>query len=150
MANFGKMIIFAATKLVEMIRERIYQQMLKRGVNQVMLCNDLSLTLPNFNAFIRGKRTMPYKDLVAVMKYLRLSVAPQGMESTSSPVESMSEIFRERVKQGGLKLVEVEAAAGVNRSTISSFITGRSVTSSKNLGKMMQALGLDIVPFKKN
>lgn len=144
------MIIFAAIKLVEMIRERIYQQMLKRGVNQVTLCNDLCLTLPNFNAFIRGKRTMPYKDLVSVMKYLRLSVAPQGTESTSTQVENMSEVFRERVKQGGFKLVEVEAAAGINRSTISSIITGRSVTSTKNLGKLMQALGLDIVPYKKN
>lgn len=144
------MIIFAAIKLVEMIRERIYQQMLKRGVNQVTLCNDLCLTLPNFNAFIRGKRTMPYKDLVTVMKYLRLSVAPQGTESTSVQVENMSEVFRERVKQGGLKLVEVEAAAGINRSTISSIITGKSVTSTKNLGKLMEALGLDIVPYKKN
>lgn len=93
---------------------------------------------------------MPYKDLVAVMKYLRLSVAPQGTEVTSVPVESMSEIFRERIKQGKLKLVDVEAAAGVNRSTISSIITGRSVTSTRNLGKLMSALGLDIVAYKKN
>lgn len=133
-----------------MIRERIYQQMMKRGVNQAMLCNDLCLTLPNFNAFIRGKRTMPYKDFVAVMKYLRLSVAPQGTETTSVPVENMNEIFRERIKQGKLKLVEVEAAAGINRSTISSIITGRSVTSTRNLGKLMSALGLDIVAYKKN
>lgn len=133
-----------------MIRERIYQQMLKRGVNQATLCNDLCLTMSNFNAFIRGKRPMPYKDLVAVMKYLRLTVAPQGTEVTSVPVENMSEVFRERIKQGKLKLVEVEAAAGVNRSTISSIITGKSVTSTRNLGKLMSALGLDIVAYKKN
>lgn len=133
-----------------MIRERIYQQMMKRGVNQAMLCNDLCLTLSNFNAFIRGKRTLPYKDLVAVMKYLRLSVAPQGVETTNVPAENMSEIFRERIKQGKLKLVEVETAAGINRSTISCIINGRSVTSSRNLGKLMSALGLDIVAYKKN
>ena len=143
------MFIFAGLIFVYMIRERIFQQMMKRGVNQTTLCRDLCLQMSNFNAFIRGKRAMPFKDLVAVMKYLRLSVAPNGMESTSIPPENMNEIVRNRIKQGGLKLVEVEAASGINRTSISSFITGKQVTSSNNLGKLMMALGLDVVPYKK-
>lgn len=131
-----------------MIREKIYQQMLKRGVTQTELCNDLCLQVSNFNAFIRGKRAMPFKDLVATMKYLKLSVAPQGTESTSTPPENMNEIFRKRIKQNNLKLVEVEAASGICRTSISSIITGKHVTSSKNLGRLMTALGLDVVPFK--
>lgn len=142
------MIIFAKQIFGTMIRERIYQQMLKRGVNQTTLCNDLCLQVSNFNAFIRGKRAMPFKDLVSVMKYLRLSVAPKGTEFTSTPPENINEIFRNRIKQGGLKLVEVEAASGINRTSISSIITGKHVTSSRNLGKLMQALGLDVVSFK--
>ena len=142
------MIIFAVQYLGTMIRERIYQQMLKRGVTQTILCNDLCLQTSNFNAFIRGNRTMPYKDLVTVMRYLRLSVAPKGTEFTTTPPENMNEIFSNRIKQGGLKLVEVEAASGINRSSISSILTGKHVSSSRNIGKLMQALGLDIVAYK--
>ena len=123
--------------------------MMKRGVNQTTLCNDLCLQVSNFNAFIRGNRGMPFKDLIQVMKYLRLSVGPTGTEYSTVPPENMSEIIRNRIKQGGLKLLEVEAASGINRTSISSFITGKHVTSSKNLGKMMTALGLDVIPFKR-
>lgn len=143
------MFIFAGKIFVYMIREKIFQQMMKRGVNQTTVCNDLCLQMSNFNAFLRGKRAMPFKDLVAVMKYLRVSVAPRGTESTATPPESMNEICSNRIKQGGLKLVEVEAASGINRTSISSFLTGKQVMSSKNLARLLQALGLDIVPFKK-
>ncbi len=143
------MFIFAGKIFVYMIREKIFQQMMKRGVNQTTVCNDLCLQMSNFNAFLRGKRAMPFKDLVAVMKYLRVSVAPRGTESTATPPENMNEICSNRIKQGGLKLVEVEAASGINRTSISSFLTGKQVMSSKNLARLLQALGLDIVPFKK-
>jgi len=122
--------------------------MLNRGVNQTTLCADLCLQGTNFNAFIRGKRSIPYKDLVSVLKYLRLSVAPIGTEVTNNPPESINEIFRNRIKNGGLKLIEVEAASGICRTSISSIITGKHTTSSKNLEKLMTALGLDIVSYK--
>lgn len=132
-----------------MIRERIYQQMLRRGVNQGTLCNDLCLTISNFNAFIRGKRSIPYKDLIVVMKYLRLSVAPNGSENTNRPAELMNEIVRERIKEGCFTIQKVGEASGVHYSNITSFITGKRTMSSKPLGKLLHTLGLDIVPYKK-
>lgn len=122
--------------------------MLNRGVNQTTLCRELSLTVSNFNAFIKGKRPMPYRDLIEVLKFLRLSIGPSGAEYSSVEPSCMNTVFRERIKQGGFKMAEVEAVSGINGSTITSFITGKRQTSSRNIGKLMDALGLDVVRFK--
>lgn len=148
MANIVEMIIFALYKFVIMISNCIQMLMADRGVNQTTLCNDLSLTVSNFNAFLHGKRSMPFKDLIAVMKYLRLSVAPNGSEYGSIEPENMTVLFRDRVKQGGFKMTELAAASGINASTITSVINGYRMPSSNNLGKLMQVLGVDIVKFK--
>ena len=142
------MIIFAGLKLVDMISERINEQMNDRGVSQTMLCKELNLTVSNFNAFIKGRRSMPYRDLVAVMKYLRLSVGPVGTEYSSVEPENMKQVFRDRIRQGGFKTVELEAASGINRSTITSIVTGKRVTSTRNVGRLMDALGLDLVRYR--
>ena len=142
------MIIFAGLKVVYMISERINEQMANRGVNQTQLCNELSLTISNFNAFIKGKRPMPFRDLVAVMKFLRLSVGPVGAEYSSVEPENIKEAFRARIKQGGFKMAEVEAASGINRSTITSIVNGKRVTSTRNIGRLMDALGLDVVRYR--
>lgn len=142
------MFIFAGLKFVYMISERINEQMNSRGVSQTQLCKELSLTISNFNAFINGKRPLPYRNLVAVMKYLRLSVGPAGTEYSSVEPENMKAVFRDRIKQGGFKISEVEAVSGINRSTITSIITGKRVTSTRNVGRLMDALGLDIVKFR--
>lgn len=131
------------------IRERIYQQMLLRGVTQAMICNDLGLQVSNFNAYIRGNRTISFRDLVSVMTYLHISVAPIGTEFTNIPPDKMNEVFRERIKRSGLKMSEISAASGICSSSISSIITGKRTASSRNLGKLMTALGLDIVPYKR-
>lgn len=131
------------------IRERIYQYMLHRGVTQATICNDLCLQISNFNAFIRGNRTISFKNLVSVLKYLHLSVAPIGSECTTIPPERMNEVFRNRIKSGGKKKAEIALASGICSSCISSIITGKRTASSRNLGKLMAALGLDIVPYRR-
>ena len=131
------------------IRERIYQHMLHRGVTQATICNDLGLQISNFNAFIRGNRTISFKDLVSVLKYLHLSVAPIGSECATIPPERMNEVFRNRIKNGGKKIAEIASASGICSSCISSIITGKRTASSRNLGKLMAALGLGIVPYRR-
>ena len=131
------------------IRERIDQHMLHRGVTQAMICNDLGLQISNYNAFIRGNRTISFKDLVSVMKYLHLSVAPAGTEFAVIPPERMNEVFRNRIKCSGKKIVEIASASGICSSCISSIVTGKRTASSRNLGKLIAVLGLDIVPYRK-
>lgn len=131
------------------IRERIYQHMLYRGITQTVICTDLGMQMPNFNAFIRGKRTISFKDLVNILNYLHLTVAPVGAEFAVVPPESMNETFRKSIKCSGMKISEIESASGICSSSIYRIIKGKLKPSSRNLGKLMAVLGLDIVPYKK-
>lgn len=132
-----------------MIRERIYQYMLKKSISHTTLCNDLGLQISNFNAFIRGKRTLPYKNFVSVLRYLSLSIGAPSSGFTVNPPEIMSVVFRNTIICRGIKLSEVESITGICQSSLSSIITGNRTTSTKNLDKIISALGLDIVPYKK-
>lgn len=132
-----------------MIRERIYQQMLKRGVNQATLCNDLGFHQSNFNAFLRGNRTLTYSNLVSILKYLKLSIGIKSVGIATIPPEDMSVVFRNRIACGEVKLAAIEASTGICQSSLSSIVTGKRTASTKNLEKLLAALGLDVLPYKK-
>lgn len=132
-----------------MIREQIQEKMNVRGVNQAMLCRDLGLTVSNFNAFLHGKRTMPYKTFISILLYLRLSVAPKGMTLTEVSADQLPDILRFRIKQLRYRMADVEKASGVNKTSIASIITGNRKPSTGNLDRIMQALSLEIVNYRK-
>lgn len=131
-----------------MIREQIQEKMNVRGVNQATLCKDLGLTISNFNAFLHGNRTLPYRVFIAVLQYLRLSVAPTGMTLTEVSPDQLPDILRFRIKQQGLRIADVEKMSGVNKCTVASFVTGKRVASTRILDRLMQALSLEIVNYR--
>jgi len=149
MLLFGRILLILQDEIQSMIREQIQEKMNVRGVNQSMLCKDLGLTISNFNAFLHGKRTMPYKMFIDVLQYLRLSVAPEGMTLTEVSADQLPDILRFRVKQLHYRIADVEKMSGINKCSVASIITGKRMPSTRNLDRIMQALSLEIVNYRK-
>ncbi len=133
-----------------LIRERVYQQMLHQGITQTELCNDLCLQKSNFNAFLRGERSISFFNLIGLMRRLRLSVAPIGKEYTNLQVEYIREYCLSRIKDGGKKLSEVANALGMDAGSLSGIVTGKRACSSKVMERILNVLGLDIVKYKNS
>lgn len=133
--------------LCSMIREDIYQRMLKLGLTQKKICDDLGLCPQNFNGFIRGTRPIPYKDLVATLEYLRLGVGFAEFQYTSVAPHAIHLVVKERMNALNLKAKDLAALTGVNLSSISSFISGKRNISIKNLETIMSRIRLAVKPI---
>lgn len=56
------------------IREIIEDRLKQLGVRNRAVCIDLGFKEPNFSAFLKGRRTLPYDDLERVCEYLGLTL----------------------------------------------------------------------------
>ena len=138
------MIIFAGKKVVEMIREKIEEHMHERGVNQTMLCTLLGLTVQNLNAFLHGRRSMPYKHLMKIMAYLKMTAAPKG-EDGILPANMIYLLMRDNISRQNKKILDLSAETGINRSVLSSYFNGRRGITVKQLETLMAFFGMEIV-----
>lgn len=57
-----------------MIREAILKGIEKKGISQRKCAIDNLLIPQSFNAFLKGKRTLPFDDVEKVLTYLDLKV----------------------------------------------------------------------------
>lgn len=129
-----------------MIREAIYNRMVQRGVSQTKLCNDVGLTVQNFNAFIRGSRGIPYVKLMNTMDYLKLTFGLDGGDGQSTlPPSNLNNLVKSQIMAKYKNTYYFAQQSGITGSTISSFVTGKRHMSYKNLEKVLNTLGISIV-----
>lgn len=143
------MIIFAGKNIVEMIREKIEEHMHERGVNQTMLCTLLGLTVQNLNAFLHGKRSMPYKHLMKIMLYLKVTAAREG-EDGMVPADMIYLLMRDSVSKQNKKYLELSEETGINRSVLSSYFNGKRGITVNQLEVLLSYFGMDIVKLQNS
>ncbi len=119
----------------------------QRGVNQTMLCTLLGLTVQNLNAFLRGRRSMPYKHLMKIMAYLKVTAADEG-EDGMVPANMIHLLMRDRVSKQNKKIIERSAETGINRCVLSSYFNGKRGITVEQLETLLVFFGMDIVKFQ--
>ncbi len=119
----------------------------QRGVNQTMLCTLLGLTVQNLNAFLRGRRSMPYKHLMKIMAYLKVTAAYEG-EDGMVPANMIHLLMRDRVSKQNKKIIELSAETGINRCVLSSYFNGKRGITVEQLETLLVFFGMDIVKFQ--
>lgn len=129
-----------------MIREDIYKRMVVRGVSQTDMCKELGVTLQNFNAFVRGGRSIPLASLFSVMDYLRLafSINDDGADNVVAPKEIIRYI-RLYIRRKYRFAKQFAEECGVSISTITTFINGKRDLTSTTFEKILTAMNAKIV-----
>lgn len=130
-----------------MIREKIEEHMHERGVNQTMLCTLLGLTVQNLNAFLHGKRSIPYKHLMKIMMYLKVTAAREG-EDGSVPANMIHLLMRDSISKQNKKILDLSAETGINRSVLSSYFNGKRGITVKQLETLLTCFRMDIVKLQ--
>lgn len=125
------------------INEIIDERMKYRGVNQTELCKECSLTIQNFNAFIKGKRTLPKESLVKVMTLLTLYYKKED-ENPISPT-AIEEKLVSLVKGCGKKLTEIAQETNISASTLSCIFNGKREMSAKAVDALIDYFGFQVV-----
>lgn len=125
------------------INKIIDERMKYRGVNQTELCMECGLTIQNFNAFIKGKRTLPKESLVKVMTLLTLYYKKEG-ENPISPI-AIGEKLVSLTKGCGKKLTEIAKETNISASTLSCIINGKREMSAKAANALIDYFGFQVV-----
>ena len=125
------------------INEIIDERMKYRGVNQTELCKECGLTIQNFNAFLKGRRTLPKKSLIKVMVFLKLQFKKKG-ENPISPT-TIEEKLVSLVKGFGNKTPEIAKDTNISASTLSCIINGKRELSSKAINSLVDYFGFQVV-----
>lgn len=105
------------------------------------------MATPNFNAFLKGSRTLPYPKFVKVLEELSLTIGPKALGASIMPPTELPEIIRQGIDSAGLKIREVANQAEIDVSCLSAFLNGSRTTPIRNVEKLMIVLGLDIVRY---
>ena len=132
-----------------MIRESITQTIRERGVKQVDMCRDLKLEVANVNAFLHGKRTLPFQDLCLVMRYLGVSFGMRNRNETNWPPAAVHKLASAIISGRGIKTSDLAKMSGISASSVSSFITGERPLSLNNLETMCRFLNIGITKYTK-
>ena len=132
-----------------MLREDIYKRILEFGLTQKQICDELGLCPQNFNGFIRGSRPIPYDDLVQTLRFLKLGLGFSEYSFTSIPPEEMHIAVKERMASIGYRIQDAVALTHINKSVLSSFISGKRNISIRNLEILMNSLQLSLKPLKR-
>lgn len=130
-----------------MIIEELQHWMDVRGVNQTRLCTDLGISIPNYNAFLHGKRIIQCNKLARIMDYLRVTFAKNGQTLDYRP-KDMSMFFLAITKGQGIRISELAERMGCSPCSLSSFINGNRSLSFRILDRMCETLGVQIVSMK--
>lgn len=125
------------------INEIIDERMIYRGVNQTELCKECGLTIQNFNAFIKGKRTLPRENLVRVMALLTLYYKKEG-ENPISPTD-IEEKLVSLAKGCDKKITEIAQEANISASTLSCIVNGKRKMSVKVAHALIEYFGFQVV-----
>lgn len=127
-----------------MITEQLQHWMDVRGVNQTTLCRDLGIGVPNFNAFLHGKRVIQCDRLARIMEYLRVTFAKNGNTLDYRP-KDMAMFFLAITKGQGVRIVQLAESIGLSGSALSSFINGNRSLNFRYLDKLCETLGVEYV-----
>ena len=125
------------------INEIIDERMKYRGVNQTELCKECGLTVQNFNAFIKGRRTLPRKSTIKVMIFLTLYFKKEG-ENSISPTAFEGELLN-LVKLSNKKTTEIAKKLNISNSTLSCIINGKREPSTKVIFDLAEYFGFQVV-----
>lgn len=125
------------------INEIIDERMKYRGVNQTELCKECGLTIQNFNAFVKGKRTLPKESLVKVMSLLTLSFK-KDREDQILPT-AIEEKLVSLVKGCEKKITEIAQEANISASTLSCIINEKREPTTKVIFALAEYFGFQVV-----
>lgn len=131
------MIKFAVDYLSNMFRAAITEKLKVSGRKQKEICQTLGLHVSNFNAYLSGSRSLPYRDIVRVMVELKLSVGAKSQPMALLPATMMEEVVRDAVRQSGMPMKDISAKSGIDNSVLSSFMNGSRSMAVKHLETLM-------------
>lgn len=130
-------------KFEELIEERLKSQ----GISQRKMCNDLGLSPANTCSFLKGRRGVKYDVLIRILEYLGLTFGKEGEETSNVDVNNAPQFFKDCVKDTGKRINKLDIP--VHYCTLVSFTTGNRMFTSKIIAKLMPALGITLLPYKK-
>lgn len=116
-----------------------------RGINQTMICKECGLVVQNFNAFLKGNRTLAKESLARVMEYLNLAYSKDGSAFSPNLIEEKVLTY---LKSGEEKMVTIAKAVNVSGSTLSTIINGKRKMSTKVLNVLIEHFGIEVITLK--
>lgn len=128
-----------------MVREIIKNAIDKSEWSQHSFSARIGIATPNFNAFLKGSRPLPYSKFVKALDELNLTIGPKKSGASILPPSELPEIIRQSIDSAGLKIREVAEQTGIDMACLSTFLNGSRTTPIRNIEKLMIALDLDIV-----
>lgn len=132
-----------------MIRESVIQQIRAKGIKQVDLCRTLGFQVANLNAFLHGKRGMPFKDLCLLMQHIGVSFGMRDRSETSFPPNAVHKLAASVVESKNIKTGDLARISKVSASSVSSFLTGERPLSINNLEIICRYLNIGITQYTK-
>lgn len=139
------MVNFAIESSTNMVREKIRTAIDESDWSQHTFSAKIGMATPNFNAFLKGNRSLPYPKLVKALDELELTIGPKKSGASILPPSELPEIFRQGIDSLGLKIREVAEQCGMDVACLSTFLNGSRSTPIRNIEKLMVLLDLEIV-----
>jgi ribosome-binding protein aMBF1 (putative translation factor) len=128
-----------------MVRERIRTAIENSNWSQHTFSAKIGIATPNFNAFLKGTRPLPYPKFIKTLDELALTIGPKSSGASIIPPSEMPEIFRQQIELSGYKIMEVAQKAEIDLACLSTFLNGSRTTPIRNIEKLMRVLNLDLV-----
>lgn len=132
-----------------MIREAVNSILINQGISQSSLCSVVGLLPQNLNAFIRGRRSIPFESLVSIMDKLRLTIGSKQQLSGKKHIKEARQIISDHIDVCGINTAVASKQCHLHISTITRFLNGIEPISSHTFEKILNGLNMKVIPYSK-
>ncbi len=130
-----------------MIRQAIRKKLEDSGIKQREFCKVIGVASSNFNAFLKGSRTLSYPKFIKAMEELGLSIGLKAAGRAVLPPSELPEIFKSYFAVSGMKVKEVAEKTDIDNTCLTAFFNGYRNMPIRNIEKVMSLFHLDVVEY---
>lgn len=128
-------------------REIIRQRIQDLGTTQRAVCKSVAVSEQSLSNFLNGSRTYSYALYAKTLNALGLTLGHQEDSIGTAPATSIHEIIKDEIDTRNMTLKALSNKCGVNRSSLSSFLSGRRGINVAAIERIIQELGLTFVSY---
>lgn len=127
---------------MSIIREAIVLRMRRSHITQREISKALGIDYSTLNTFLSGKKSMWFWRVQSIFDYLGLSA--EG--DFSGNVQSLREAIWLEMRYKKLHITDLATALGISYGALNTFLNGNGGISTKRVERIIEYLGLRIIP----
>lgn len=129
------------------MRNKLRKRIQDLGVSQRQVCAALGVPDQNFSNFLNGHRSYSYKRFIKLLKVLGLTVDAEGRDLGMHSPEELPVVVGLTIANEKLRIKDLADECEINRSSLSSFLSGKRQLNIAALDRLINHLELDYVSY---